>query len=187
MLVIGDGLRENHTLLGFHTEGNNATIDSLGFVQPNISTRENFINIKQKQKDVINVHSYNQIPISQDRIDTQADLKPELKVKETLFDGKESESTTNEVGKIVPRNCWLCEGWVQTRFEVRVPDKYLGQDVKSVFIHLAFEDYKPIVMLLKENLYGDEEEEEQESATRIAEQQMIAEAAGTSFLQKISA
>ena len=48
------------------------------------------------------------------------------------------------------------------------PDKYLGQDVKSVFIHLAFEDYKPIVMLLKEDLYGDNDEEE-ESATRIAE------------------
>ena len=47
MLAIGDGLRENHTLLGFHTEGNSATVDSLGFVIPSINARgERFINIK---------------------------------------------------------------------------------------------------------------------------------------------
>ena len=63
MQVVGDGLRENHTLLGFHTEGNNAAVDSLGFVIPAINSRgERFINMKQKQKDVFNVHSYNQIP-----------------------------------------------------------------------------------------------------------------------------
>ena len=30
--VIGDGLNENHTLLGLHTAGNNAEIDHLGFL-----------------------------------------------------------------------------------------------------------------------------------------------------------
>ena len=63
MLVVGDGLRENHTLLGFHTEGNSSSVDALGFVMPIINERgERHVNIRQKQKDVINVHNYNQIP-----------------------------------------------------------------------------------------------------------------------------
>ena len=32
MMVIGDGLRENHILLGCHVEGNNAKMDGLGFL-----------------------------------------------------------------------------------------------------------------------------------------------------------
>ena len=32
MMAIGDGLRENHTLLGLHVEGNYAKMDSLGFI-----------------------------------------------------------------------------------------------------------------------------------------------------------
>ena len=34
MVVIGDGLRENHTLLGLHIDGNKAKVDTLGFVKP---------------------------------------------------------------------------------------------------------------------------------------------------------
>jgi len=32
MMALSDGLRENHTLLGIHVEGNNAKIDTLGFI-----------------------------------------------------------------------------------------------------------------------------------------------------------
>ena len=70
------------------------------------------------------------------------------------------------------------------KFEVRLPEKYLNHDVQSVYIHLDYEDYKPMVMLLKENELGGEDEEE--SAMRIAEQQALAEAAGSSFLQKVT-
>ena len=34
MIALGDGLRENHTLLGCHVEGNNSRLDSLGFIVP---------------------------------------------------------------------------------------------------------------------------------------------------------
>ena len=37
MTAIGDGLRENHTLLGCHIEGNSAKMDGLGFVCPVLS------------------------------------------------------------------------------------------------------------------------------------------------------
>ena len=94
-------------------------------------------------------------------------LKNDLKAEQEFYNDKESESTTHDVGKIVSHNCWLCEGWVQIRFEVRLPEKYFDSDVKSVFIQFEFEDYKPMVMLLKESDYDDDEEDE--SAMRIAE------------------
>ena len=40
MIVIGDGLRENQSLLGIHTEGNNAYIDPIGFVRPKPNDKE---------------------------------------------------------------------------------------------------------------------------------------------------
>lgn len=80
MQTIGDGLRENHTLIGFHCEGNNATVDALGFVQPVVSKSSAFFNAKEKHKDVIKLHAYNEMRINQDIPDAQVDLKPELKV-----------------------------------------------------------------------------------------------------------
>ena len=39
MIVIGDGLRENHTLFGIHVDGNNAKVDANGFIRPEISDK----------------------------------------------------------------------------------------------------------------------------------------------------
>jgi hypothetical protein len=33
--VIAEGLKENHTIMGLHMEGNNCEVDSKGFVRPN--------------------------------------------------------------------------------------------------------------------------------------------------------
>ena len=33
-MAIGEGLRQNHTVLGIHMLGNEAIVDALGFVQP---------------------------------------------------------------------------------------------------------------------------------------------------------
>ena len=40
MIAIGDGLRENHSLLGLHIKGNGAKLDGLGFVCPTPSTKK---------------------------------------------------------------------------------------------------------------------------------------------------
>jgi len=61
MIAIGDGLRENHALLGCHVEGNSCRLDSLGFVMPLLSdktTRQS----KQSGEDVYDVHKYDRIP-----------------------------------------------------------------------------------------------------------------------------
>lgn len=62
MMVISDGLRENHTLIGCHIEGNNAKMDSLGFVHP-ITTEKGVVKQnKQRGKEVYDVHNYDRIP-----------------------------------------------------------------------------------------------------------------------------
>ena len=90
-------------------------------------------------------------------------------MEEALYNDNQSQSTNHEVGKAITTNCWICEGWSQMKFEVAVPERNNGLDIESVWIHLEFEDYKPMVMLKKEEIF-DEEEEDQESAARIAEQ-----------------
>ena len=34
MEVIGEGLKNNHTILGLHVKGNNADVDAQGFIVP---------------------------------------------------------------------------------------------------------------------------------------------------------
>ena len=62
-IAIGDGLRENHTLLGFHAEENNsAKVDSLGFIMLSVNSKgERYIDMKKSEKDIMNCHSYNQM------------------------------------------------------------------------------------------------------------------------------
>ena len=61
--------------------------------------------------------------------------------------------------KLEPRNCWLCEGWTQMLFKVTLPNKFIGCEVASVYIHLSFEDFRPMVMQeYKEPPKEDEEE-----------------------------
>ena len=63
-----------------------------------------------------------------------------------ISDSGESSSLFPSSNKVDPRNCWLCEGWTQMAFEVRLPDKFSGCEVASVYLHLSFEDFKPMVM-----------------------------------------
>ena len=58
MLTIGDGLRENHTILGCHVEGNGAKIDALGFIK--LTNSENTM----QGNEVYGVHKYDRIPIT---------------------------------------------------------------------------------------------------------------------------
>lgn len=61
MTALSDGLRENHTLLGCHVEGNNARIDALGFLNPILIDKKTKFS-KQKGKEVYDVHNYDRIP-----------------------------------------------------------------------------------------------------------------------------
>ena len=57
MIAIGDGLRQNHTILGLHVQGNNAKLDTLGFICTDLTKSAN------ESKDVFyGVHRYDRIP-----------------------------------------------------------------------------------------------------------------------------
>lgn len=51
MIAIGDGLRENHTLLGCHVEGNSSKLDSLGFIVPIISNKKSSVTNKTRLRE----------------------------------------------------------------------------------------------------------------------------------------
>ena len=46
-------------------------------------------------------------------------------------------------------------------FEVRLPDKFIGVEVQSVYIHLSFEEFKPMVMQERIEDPNDPVEEEE--------------------------
>jgi len=54
--AIGDGLKENHTLLGIHMQGNRAKVDLLGFVEPSQKTAN------QDTGQMLTMHTFSRIP-----------------------------------------------------------------------------------------------------------------------------
>jgi len=54
--AIGDGLKENHTLLGIHMQGNRANVDLLGFVEPSQKTAN------QDTGQMLTMHTFSRIP-----------------------------------------------------------------------------------------------------------------------------
>ena len=51
-------------------------------------------------------------------------------------------------------------------FEVRLPEKFIGVDVSSVYIHLNFEDFKPMVMVMQPQAEKVDEEFKLPSVTK---------------------
>ena len=84
------------------------------------------------------MHKYDRIPISMENIHLGGndERKPARGEDQQL-----SPFLPPGFGKVEPRNCWLCEGWSQMLFEVRLPDKFIGCEVSSVYVHLSYEDY----------------------------------------------
>ena len=69
MIALSDGLRENHTLLGCHVEGNNCKMDTLGFIVPIMVTKPSVAGKnKQRGKEVYDVHNYGRIPITMENV-----------------------------------------------------------------------------------------------------------------------
>ena len=54
------------------------------------------------------------------------------------------------INRVSAHNCWVCEGYVEVCFELTLPDSFNELNVESVFLHLEFENYEPIVMKKKE-------------------------------------
>ena len=54
-------------------------------------------------------------------------------------------------------NCWVCEGWNQVHFIIYLPDRYHNLDIKNLWIHLSFENWRPVLMQMKKKFpFADE-------------------------------
>ncbi|MCQ2820521.1 MAG: hypothetical protein MJ252_24925, partial [archaeon] len=117
--IIANELKDNHSILGIHVDGNEMCIDSLGFVHAFTE------DVKEDS-----YFAYSQIYYD---IEKDYDLK---------------KSTVEKVRKIRSKNnCWICEGWREIDFEY-IPKEPM-EDIQDhlVKLHLSCDGYKPFDML----------------------------------------
>ena len=112
--AISENIKDNHTILGIHVDGNDMWVDELGFVYP---IEKN----KYKQNHFANSQIFYRI----------------------ANDHPLNRSNVLNVQKLRSKNnCWICEGWREIKFHYK-PNKFEGNLESSyVRLHLNFENYK---------------------------------------------
>ena len=112
--AISENIKDNHTILGIHVDGNDMWVDELGFVHP------------------VEKNKYKQNHFAQSQI-----------FYRIASDHPLSRSNVINVQKLRSKNnCWICEGWREIKFHYK-PNKYEGDlDSAYVRLHLNFENYK---------------------------------------------
>ena len=117
--LISNEIKDNHYIMGIHVDGNEMSIDSLGFIHP-------LSNETKESSFFANSQIY-------------YDLCKEFDLK---------KSSVETVRKIRSKNnCWICEGWREIEFEY-IPEEPM-EDLQNhlVKIHLSCDNYKPFDML----------------------------------------
>ena len=112
--AISENIKDNHTILGIHVDGNDMWVDELGFVFP-------IEKAKYKQNHFANSQIFYRI----------------------ANDHPLNRSSVINVQKLRSKNnCWICEGWREIKFHYK-PNKYEG-NLESAYVrlHLNFENYK---------------------------------------------
>lgn len=107
-LHIQETVKENHTILGIHVDGNEMEIDELGFITA----------IEPGKKDV-NYHAFYQIHY-------ESDLKKQSyinKYNNTMIGNPFNKSNISGLRSIRNKNnCWICENWRETVFTFNLDD-----------------------------------------------------------------
>jgi hypothetical protein len=122
---ICEEVKANHSILGIHCDGNEMTIDELGFIYP-----------IEKNNEKISHYANSQIYY---RIDNDHSL-----IKTNILN----------VRRIRGKNhCWICEGWREIKFHYK-PSRHFGdKSALSVKLHLNFENYKAYDTVLHEEQF----------------------------------
>ena len=118
--AISEHIKDNHTILGIHVDGNDMWVDELGFVFPIEKS-------KYKQNHFANSQIFYRI----------------------ANDHPLNRSSVINVQKLRSKNnCWICEGWREIKFHYK-PNKYEG-NLESAYVrlHLNFENYKSFSLRL---------------------------------------
>jgi len=117
-------VKQNHSILGLHVDGNEMRVDDLGFLFPT--------------NNKVNSHDY----YANSQIYYQiAKGHPNIRTKIT------------NVRKIRSKNnCWICEGWKEVMFTYK-PKKVKDITSLNVKLHLSFENYIPTETILKIDVF----------------------------------
>ena len=123
--AISENIKDNHTILGIHVDGNDMWVDELGFVFPIEKKKYKQNHFAQSQ---IFYRIANEHPLSRSNIINVQKLRSK-------------------------NNCWICEGWREIKFHYK-PSKYEG-DLESAYVrlHLNFENYKSFRLNLEEDSF----------------------------------
>ena len=123
--AISENIKDNHTILGIHVDGNDMWVDELGFVYPIEKSKYKQNHFAQSQ---IFYRITNDHPLARSNIINVQKLRSK-------------------------NNCWICEGWREIKFHYK-PNKYEGDLEKAyVRLHLNFENYKSFQLNLEEDSF----------------------------------
>ena len=118
--AISENIKDNHTILGIHVDGNDMWVDELGFVYPVEKS-------KYQQNHFAKSQIFYRISENHPLIRSNALNVQKLRAK---------------------NNCWICEGWREVKFHYK-PNKYEGDLQKAYMrLHLNFENYKSCFLKL---------------------------------------
>ena len=123
--AISEHIKDNHTILGIHVDGNDMWVDELGFVYPIEKSKYKQNHFAQSQ---IFYRITNDHPLARSNIINVQKLRSK-------------------------NNCWICEGWREIKFHYK-PNNYEGDLEKAyVRLHLNFENYKSFQLNLEEDSF----------------------------------
>ena len=123
--AISENIKDNHTILGIHVDGNDMWVDELGFVFPIEKSKYKQNHFAQSQ---IFYRIANEHPLARSNIINVQKLRSK-------------------------NNCWICEGWREIKFHYK-PNKLEGNLESSyVRLHLNFENYKSFQLNLDEDSF----------------------------------
>ena len=111
-------IKDNHSILGIHVDGNEMKIDALGFLEPLTDNKDDLYFAQYQLKN---------------------DITDDYKLHKTNIANVRKLRSKN--------NCWICEGWREVKFTFIPKEPIEEIHNHLVKIHLNFDNYKPFDLL----------------------------------------
>ena len=112
--AISENVKDNHTILGIHVDGNDMYIDELGFIYP--IEKNNY-----KPNHFANSHLFYRLSDDHPLISSNVINIKKLRSK---------------------NNCWICEGWREIKFNYKPNQNEKNYENNFIKLYLNFENYK---------------------------------------------
>jgi hypothetical protein len=122
---ISDEIKANHLILGIHLDGNDMCIDDLGFIHP-------FDKNNYQSDHYASSQIYYKLERDHPLIKTNVLNVRRIRAK---------------------NNCWICEGWKETKFVYKPQQQDATTNDIDVKLHLSFDSYKAFDCILRQDQF----------------------------------